>query len=68
MFMDCEGDVVLTGTESRSPDVTVLTTNLVLSEALQYNSKPKWQWHVTFHTRKGEAVYTYMRGKFGLWG
>jgi hypothetical protein len=68
MIMDRGGDVILTGVASRSPDVTVLTTDLVLSEALQYNSKPKWQWHVTFNTRKGEAAYTYMRGKFGLWG
>jgi len=67
IVMDSEGNVVLSGTESKTPDVRIYTTEITLSNALQSNVKPKWQWHVAFNTKKGEAAYTYMRGKFGLW-
>lgn len=67
VVMDNEGNVILSGTDSKTPDVTIHTTEITLTNALQSNAKPKWQWQVAFNTKKGEAAYTYMRGKFGLW-
>lgn len=67
LFIYNETNVTFSGTESRDPDVWIYTTGVTLSNALQSNAKPKWQWHVMFNTKKGEAAYTYMRGKFGLW-
>lgn len=68
IVMDSQGNVTLAGSEGRNPDVTITTTESVLSDALESRSRPKREWHVAFNTRKGEAAYTYMRGRFGLWG
>ncbi len=67
VFIYNEGNVTYAGTEDKNPDVSIMTTEITLSNALQNIAKPKWQWHVMFNTTKGEGAYTYLRGKYGLW-